>query len=108
MNSFFYSIELTNYSTSFLYEAMVNRSGFNVVSTNNSDAHTMNMRVLSCYNWSTQNWSPRTIYGSYSWSPGPLAALQMVPQTNYGAVVCPLLPHLIPLIIQRLLLFIEP
>ena len=39
MNSFFYSIELTYYSTSFLYEAMVNRSGFNVVSTNNSDAH---------------------------------------------------------------------
>ena len=39
MNSFFYSIELTYYSTSFLYEAMVNRSGFNVVSTNSSDVH---------------------------------------------------------------------
>ena len=39
MNSFFYSIELTYYSTSFLYKAMVNRSGFNVVSTNSSDAH---------------------------------------------------------------------
>ena len=39
MNSFFYSIELTYYSTSFLYEAMVNRSGFNVVSKNSSDAH---------------------------------------------------------------------
>ena len=40
MNSFFYSTELTYYSTSFLYEAMVNRSGFNVVLTNSSDAHT--------------------------------------------------------------------
>ena len=39
MNSFFYSIELTYYSTSFLYEVMVNRSGFNVVLTNSSDAH---------------------------------------------------------------------
>ena len=39
MNSFFYSIELTYYSTSFLCEAMVNRSGFNVVPTNSSDAH---------------------------------------------------------------------
>ena len=39
MNSFFYSIELTYYSTSFLYKMMVNRSGFNVVSTNNSDVH---------------------------------------------------------------------
>ena len=39
MNSFFYSIELTYYSTSYLYEAMANRSGFNVVSTNSSDAH---------------------------------------------------------------------
>ena len=39
MNFFFYSIELTYYSTSFLYEAMVNRSRFNVVSTNRSDAH---------------------------------------------------------------------
>ena len=39
MNSLFYSIELTYYSTSFLCEAMVNRSGFNVVSTNSSNAH---------------------------------------------------------------------
>ena len=39
MNSFFYSIELTYYSTSFLCEAMVNRYGFNVVSTNSRDAH---------------------------------------------------------------------
>ena len=39
MNSFFYSIELTYYSTSFPYEAMVNRSSFNVVSKNYSDAH---------------------------------------------------------------------
>ena len=39
MYSFFYPIELTYYSTSFLYEAMVNRSGFNVVLTNSSDAH---------------------------------------------------------------------
>ena len=39
MNSFFYSIKLTYYSTSFLYKAMVNRSGFNVVSTKNSNAH---------------------------------------------------------------------
>ena len=39
MNYFFYSIELTYYSTSFLCEAMVNRSSFNVVSTNSNDAH---------------------------------------------------------------------
>ena len=39
MISFFYSIELTYYTASFLYEAMVNRSGFNVVSTNSSNAH---------------------------------------------------------------------
>ena len=39
MNSFFYSVELTYYSTSFLYEAMVNISDFNVVSTNSSDVH---------------------------------------------------------------------
>ena len=39
MNSFFYSIELTYYPTSFLCEAMVNRSGFKVVSTNSNDAH---------------------------------------------------------------------
>ena len=39
MNSLLYSIELTYYSTSFLCEAMVNRSGFNVVSTNSSNAH---------------------------------------------------------------------
>ena len=39
MNSFFYSIELTYYSTSFLSEAMNNRSGFNVVSANSSNAH---------------------------------------------------------------------
>ena len=39
MNPFFYSIKLTYYSTSFLYEVMVNRSGFNVVLTNSSDAH---------------------------------------------------------------------
>ena len=38
MNSFFYSIELTYYSTSFLYKVMINRSGFNVVLTNSSDA----------------------------------------------------------------------
>ena len=40
MNSFFYSIELTYYSTSFLYEVMVNRSSFTVASTNSNDAHT--------------------------------------------------------------------
>ena len=45
MNSFFYSIELTYYSTSFLYEVMVNRSGFNVVLTNSSNAHAMNICV---------------------------------------------------------------
>ena len=39
MISFFYSIELTHYSTSFLSEATVNRSSFNVVSTNSNDAH---------------------------------------------------------------------
>ena len=39
MNSFIYSIELIYYSKSFLYKAMVNRSGFNVVSTNSSDVH---------------------------------------------------------------------
>ena len=39
MNSFFYSIKLNYYSTSFLYKAMVNRSSFNVVSTNSSTAH---------------------------------------------------------------------
>ena len=39
MTSFFYSIELTYYPTSFLYEAMVNRSGFKVVSANSNDAH---------------------------------------------------------------------
>ena len=33
MNSFFYSTELSYYPTSFLCEAMVNRSGFKVVST---------------------------------------------------------------------------
>ena len=37
--------------------------------------------------------------------PGPFVALQMVPQTNYGAVVGPPLPQLVPRIIQRLLLF---
>ena len=31
-------------------------------------------RDLSYYNWSL-----RTIYGSYSWFPGPFVALQMVP-----------------------------
>ena len=39
MNFFFYSIELTYYSTSFLCEVMFNRSGFNVVSTKSSDVH---------------------------------------------------------------------
>ena len=39
MNSFFYSIELTYYSISFLCKPMVNRFGFNVLSTNSSDAH---------------------------------------------------------------------
>ena len=39
MNSFFYSIELTYYSTSFLCKAMVKRSGFKAVSTNSDDAH---------------------------------------------------------------------
>ena len=51
---------------------------------------------------------PRTIYDNYSWSPGPFAALQMVPYTNYGAVVGPPLPQLVPHIIQHLLLFTEP
>ena len=35
----FYSIELTYYSTSFLYEATVSRSGYNVVLTNSSNGH---------------------------------------------------------------------
>ena len=39
INSFFYSIKLTYYSTSFLCKAMVNQSGYNVVSTNSSNAH---------------------------------------------------------------------
>ena len=39
MISFSYSVELTCYSASFLYEAMVNRSGFNVDLTNSTDAH---------------------------------------------------------------------
>ena len=39
MNSFFYSVELTYYFTSFLYEVMVNRCGFKVVSTNSNDVH---------------------------------------------------------------------
>ena len=39
MNSFFYSIESTYYSTSFLCEAMVSRSGYQVVSTNSNNAH---------------------------------------------------------------------
>ena len=39
MNSFFYSIELTYCSTPFLCKTMVNRSSFNAVSTNCSDAH---------------------------------------------------------------------
>ena len=39
MSTFFYSIELTYCSTSFLCKMMVNRSGFNVVSANSSDAH---------------------------------------------------------------------
>ena len=34
---------------------------------------------LSCYRWSPQNWSPRTIHGSCSWFPGPFVALQVVP-----------------------------
>ena len=38
MNSFFYSTDLTYYSTPFLYKVIVNRSGFYVVSTNSSDA----------------------------------------------------------------------
>ena len=39
--------------------------------------------------------------------PGPFAALQMVPQTNYGSVVGAPLPHLVPRIIQRLLLLLN-
>ena len=39
MNSFFYSIELTYYSTSFLCKEMFNGSGFNVVSTSSSNVH---------------------------------------------------------------------
>ena len=39
MNSSFYSTELTYYSTSFLCEVIVNRSGFNTISTNTSDVH---------------------------------------------------------------------
>ena len=39
INSFFYFIELTYYSTSFLYKAMVNRFVFSVVMTNSSDTH---------------------------------------------------------------------
>ena len=38
MNSFFYSVELTYYSISFLCEAMVNRLSFNAISTNSNDA----------------------------------------------------------------------
>ena len=39
MNSFFYSIELTYYSTPFLCKAMVNGSSFKVVLTTIKDAH---------------------------------------------------------------------
>ena len=39
MNSFFYSIELTYYSTSFLSKSIANRSGFNAVSTNSSNTY---------------------------------------------------------------------
>ena len=39
MNSFFYSIEFTYYSTSFLCKAIINRSSFNVALTNSSNAH---------------------------------------------------------------------
>ena len=45
MNFFFYSIELTYYSTSFLYEAMVNRSDFNVVRQTVAMYMRMNTRV---------------------------------------------------------------
>ena len=38
-NSFFYSTEITYYSTTFPYEAIVNKSGFNTFLTNSSDAH---------------------------------------------------------------------
>ena len=47
-NSFLYSIELTYHSTSFLCEAMVNRSSFNVVSTNSSDAHAFKHACSPC------------------------------------------------------------
>ena len=50
---------------------------------------------------------PQTIYGSYSWSPGPFAAVHVVPQTNYGTVVGPPLPQLVPCIIQHLLLLLK-
>ena len=39
MNSSFYTIKLTYYSTSFICKVTVNRSGFNAVSTNSSDVH---------------------------------------------------------------------
>ena len=39
MNSFFYSIEFTYYSTSYLCKAIVNRTSFNVALTNSSNAH---------------------------------------------------------------------
>ena len=39
MNSFFYSLELTYYSTSFLCKVIANRSDVNAASTNSSDAY---------------------------------------------------------------------
>ena len=59
---------------------------------------------LSCYNWSPQNWSPGPFLAATAGPPRPFAALQMVSQTNYGTVVSPPLPQLVP----RILLFIEP
>ena len=40
--------------------------------------------------------------------PGPFVALQMVPPDQLWRYGCPPLPHLVPRIIQHLLLFIEP
>ena len=46
MNSIFYSIELTYYSTSFLCAVIVKRSSFNVISTNSNDVHAYEQRCL--------------------------------------------------------------
>ena len=51
---------------------------------------------------------PRPFMAATGGPPDHLRYCRWSPQTNYGAVVGPPLPHLVPRIIQRLLLFIEP